>query len=331
MSDETKAVEKYTYQTDHGEVALTPDTVIKYLTSTNKHPVNQVDIMLFISTCRYQNLNPFLKEAYLLKYSKDKPASIVVGRGVHEKRAAKNPQYDGIESGIIVKTENGPEYRDGAFTVDGEVILGGWATGYRKDQRVPKKVAVKYEDYVGHEYSTWGKLPALMIEKVAIVQCLRSMFPEDLAGLYSVDESRAMEETQTTVAATVRDGLIMSMDQGRIEIEKLIELHQHALVDEAIESVRIDIEASKSLNDIREVYDEFKGMCDTLGREESRIETAEVAQKAAEAFSMKKASEILPATEAIANAAKLSEKSNADDEGASAAFDAEPEQRGDLF
>jgi hypothetical protein len=39
-----------------------------------------------------------------------------------------------------------------------------------------------------HEYDTgkssWAKMPATMIRKVALVQSLREAFPSDLGGLY---------------------------------------------------------------------------------------------------------------------------------------------------
>ena len=310
MSDE-RAVEKYTYETDHGEVSLTPETVVKYLCSTNRYPVNQVEIMMFISTCRYHQLNPFLREAYLIKYSENQPASIVVGRGVHEKRASKHPKFSGIESGIILKTDGVLEFREGAFTEDGEVILGGWATGHRHDWNVPKKVTVKYSEYVGHERSTWGKLPALMIEKVAIVQCLRSMFPEDLAGLYSVDESRPMEQDDPQpVAEAIRDRLIPNVETGRAEIEKLLETYGTVLAIDAIQATRLDIEGA-NLNETREAYSSLKAQCDTLKREEQKAEKIDT-------------------IEGINKGIKVEVVDDTED-GVSAAFDAPIDHSGDLF
>jgi phage recombination protein Bet len=307
MSD-ARAVEKYQYDTDHGPVTLTPEQVRDYLVSGSSAPTKQ-DIMMFIALCRYRKLNPFLKEAYCIKYSEHKPASLVVGRGLHEKLAAKNPQFDGIESGIIIKTADGIEQVDGAFYDDEKNIVGGWATGYRKDWKVPKKVRVKYSDYVGHEKSVWGTLPALMIEKVAIVQCLRSMFPEELAGMYSVDESRAMEqEDPQPVAEAVRDRLIPNVETGRDEIEKLIDTYQYILAPDAVASIRIDMDGA-NLNEIREVYSNLKAQCDTLKREEQKAEK-------------------LDAIDGINKGIKIEV---VEDEGVEAAFDAPIEKRGDLF
>ena len=37
--------------------------------------------------------------------------------------------------------------------------------------------------------SNWASKPATMIRKVALVQALREAFPEDLQGMYSIEES----------------------------------------------------------------------------------------------------------------------------------------------
>jgi len=190
MSDE-KAVattdEKFSYQSRDGQdVMLTPASVRKHLVNGN-NPVTDTEVLMFMSICRYQGLNPFLKEAYLIKYSKDKPASIVTARIVYEKRAAEHEQYKGMTSGVIVEKDGDIKYRDGSFHLTTETIVGGWAEGHRKDWEIPRRAEVSFAEYDAGQ-ALWKSKPGTMIEKVAIVQCLRSMFPQEMHGLYGEEE-----------------------------------------------------------------------------------------------------------------------------------------------
>ena len=108
------------------EVTLTPQTVKNYLVSGNANEVTMQEIVMFINLCKYQSLNPFLREAYLVKYG-NQPATLIVGKSAFESRAENNPKYRGCESGIVVTYENGIEYREGTLIVEGEKLVGGWA------------------------------------------------------------------------------------------------------------------------------------------------------------------------------------------------------------
>jgi phage recombination protein Bet len=184
-----KTDDRYTYKSRDGQdVMLSPEAVRKHLVS-GRHPVSATEVLMFMSICRYQQLNPFLKEAYLIKYSATEAASIVTARIVYEKRAAAHPQFAGIKSGVIVEKDDELTYRDGSFHLKGETIVGGWAEGHRKDQEIPRRTEISFTEYDANQ-SLWKSKPGTMIEKVAIVQCLRSMFPMEMQGLYSEEEQQ---------------------------------------------------------------------------------------------------------------------------------------------
>ena len=63
------------YQTDLGEISLSFEDVKKYICqdATDK------EIFNFLQICKYQKLNPFLREVYLVKYGQS-PATIVTGK-----------------------------------------------------------------------------------------------------------------------------------------------------------------------------------------------------------------------------------------------------------
>ena len=147
---------------------------------------------MFINLCKYAGLNPWLKEAYCIKYGNE-PATMVVGKEAFMKRAESAPGYDGIDAGIIVTTGDAITYRKGTLKLSGEEILGGYAEVYRKDRSHPYRIEVSFEEYAGRKKdgslnSQWSKKPATMIRKVALVQALREAFPDNFSGLYSEEE-----------------------------------------------------------------------------------------------------------------------------------------------
>lgn len=174
------------------KIILTPQTVRDYLVSGDKERVSIQEIVMFINLCRYAGLNPWLKEAYCIKYGNE-PATMVVGKEAFMKRAESAPGYDGIDAGIIVTTGDAITYRKGTLKLSGEEILGGYAEVYRKDRSHPYRIEVSFEEYAGRKKdgslnSQWSKKPATMIRKVALVQALREAFPDNFSGLYSEEE-----------------------------------------------------------------------------------------------------------------------------------------------
>ena len=65
------------YTMADGQV-LTADTVRNYLVSGNGNVADQ-EVVMFIELCKAQHLNPFIREAYLIKFG-NSPANIVVGK-----------------------------------------------------------------------------------------------------------------------------------------------------------------------------------------------------------------------------------------------------------
>lgn len=184
------------YQTDTGEIKLSNAIIRQYLTNGNGKVTDQ-ECMMFIGLCKGQKLNPFMKEAYLIKYGDSQPATMVVSKDVYQKRAENNVQYDGKKSGIIVLGENGIEHRDGTFYLPTEKVVGGWCEVYRKDRKYSERVEVAFDEYVGKTSKgeingQWSKKPATMIRKVAIAQALREAFPTDFNGMYIEEEMDAV-------------------------------------------------------------------------------------------------------------------------------------------
>jgi phage recombination protein Bet len=179
------------YETDQGAVQLSPEIIKRYLVNGNGSVTDQ-EVTMFLNLCKYQKLNPFLREAYLIKFGME-PATIVTGKEVFTKRASKNNDCDGWESGVIVLSSGNLIYRPGTLVLKTEELVGGWCEVRRKDWSKPQRNEVSLSEYMrykkdGTPMASWKSMPATMIRKVAIVQALRDAFPEDLQGLYSQEE-----------------------------------------------------------------------------------------------------------------------------------------------
>lgn len=181
------------YKIDDQEIKLTPKIVQDYLVGTTAQ-ITMPEFKLFTELCKVRKLNPFLREAYLIKYSNNQPASIVVGKDAILKRAVLNSQYNGMKSGIIVLNDKGEiTERKGTFKLDNEILVGGWAEVFRKDWENSIYCSVSLTESIqkkgnGEPNSNWSKQPATMIEKVAKVRALREAFVEDLGGMYEAEE-----------------------------------------------------------------------------------------------------------------------------------------------
>lgn len=193
-----------TFKAGSGEVKLSPQTVRNYLVSGDASNVTDQEIVMFINLCKYQGLNPFLREAYLIKYG-NQPATIVTGKSAFEKRASRCDKYKGFDAGVIVyNPDTGLENRSGTIVLKDEELVGGWAEVYVEGYEKPVKSAVSLEEYIGRKKdgainSMWSLKPATMIRKVAKVQALREAFPDNFEGMYAAEEMNTEEPLPETL------------------------------------------------------------------------------------------------------------------------------------
>ena len=190
------------YMTDHGEVQLSKDIVKQYLVSGDADKVTDQEVTMFLNLCQYQGLNPFLREAYLIKFGSS-PATIVVGKEVFTKRASGIELCKGWEAGVIVKSGKGLEYRAGSMVLEDETLVGGWAKVHRSNWDQPIEITASLKEYIrykndGAPNRQWASMPATMIRKVALVQALREAFPDRFQGMYSQEEMPVDESQLNT-------------------------------------------------------------------------------------------------------------------------------------
>lgn len=191
-TNEEKALEKanekgqIVYQVAGQDVKLSYQIVRDFLTKGTGN-VSDQDLTQFISICKYNQLNPFLNEAYLVKFGAA-PAQMIVSKEAFFKRADANENYEGIKAGIIVIREGKAVELEGSFCLKTDELVGGWAEVYRKDKKFPFVSKVNLYEY-DKKQSVWNEKKSTMISKIAKVQALREAFPAQLGAMYTQEEN----------------------------------------------------------------------------------------------------------------------------------------------
>ena len=164
---------------------------------------DQKEVALFLAHCAAHKLDPFTKEAYLIKYG-DKPASIVTNYNVFNARAQKFDDYVGIEDGVVIMSKDGSIHRrpgSAVYTKLHETLLGGWAR-VKREGKGDTYVELALEDYDTHQ-AKWKTSPGLMINKCAKSAAWRTAYPSEFNGMYSAEEMEQAQAPQPVEAEAV--------------------------------------------------------------------------------------------------------------------------------
>lgn len=193
------------FKADSGqEVTITPKDVTDLICPA----ATQQEVGLFLAHCQAHHLDPFTKEAYLIKYG-SAPASIVTNYNVFNARANRFDDYEGIEDGVVFVGGDGKvHHRAGSavYPALSERLLGGWARVYRRGRK-PVYVELALQDYSTGK-AKWQTSPGMMINKCAKSAAWRTAYPSEFEGMYSAEEMAqaqegAASEAPVEVAAAV--------------------------------------------------------------------------------------------------------------------------------
>ena len=230
---------------------------------------------LFINLCKYQGLNPFVREAYLIKYDKTKPATMVVGKDAFTRRAAQIKECKGWSAGVAVLTAKG-EYqeREGTIVTNNEKLVGGWCEVMRDGWQKPFRVTVNLGEYNTGK-SQWSKMPATMIRKVAIVSALREAFPDKFQGMYDqsemgvngeLPEDEILRDTSEEPITAMQKKMInelLNKEQEKIQIaQKVLANYGYASIKDILQG---DFEAI--MEDLRSAFVELENVIDIEAEE----------------------------------------------------------------
>lgn len=182
------------------QIELTIELVKQFLTSPTKSGKlpDKKDIVKYMMLCQSRQLNPWEGDGFLVGYdSQAGPVfNLITAHQAFLKRAEASENYDGMESGVVVR-KNGDDEKDvhGEIVPVGYVLVGGWARVFRKDRSHPmyKKLDLKAFDK-GH--SVWNTNKVGMIVKCAEADALRSTFPNKLGNLYIEGERMPVDAVE---------------------------------------------------------------------------------------------------------------------------------------
>lgn len=211
------------FKSDAGqEVQLVPQEVKQYICPS----ATDNEIAMFIAHCQSHRLDPFVRDAYLVKYG-NSPASIITSYQVFNRRARKCADYAGIESGVVTLTPKGTiQHKQGNAVypkIDG-TLVGGWAKVYVRGWEAPVYVEVSLSDYSTGR-ANWAKMPGVMIEKVAKSAAWRTAYPDEFSGMYTSEEMdqatkiepERIETVEPDLLQPIRDRLRKFADKAECE------------------------------------------------------------------------------------------------------------------
>lgn len=209
MSSEKAApAEMVKFEAENGQEIEVTEQDVRDLMAANGNDMEDVtsqEVKMFLRLCQSQRLNPFTRDAYIVKYGKS-PASVIAGKDAFVKRATRSKRYRGHEAGVTIIGADGKMHRrEGSMLLGGETLVGGWCKVYLEGYECPIFDEVTYAEYAAPDKygkNGWSRMPATMIRKVALCHALREAFPEDLGGLYGaeeMDQARSRSESQPVV------------------------------------------------------------------------------------------------------------------------------------
>jgi phage recombination protein Bet len=196
-----KAIEYVPFLSEQS-IMLTPRMVIRFMCKPTKSGkrATMEQALHFCMLCKARGLNPWEGDAYIVGYdTKDGPEfSLITAHQAFLKRAEVHPEYDGMQSGVIVQRGDDVREEEGDFFLDGDMLLGGWARVLFKTRSTPVYKRLKLSTF-NKGFGRWNVDPAGMIVKCAEADGLRSAFPNSLGGMYLEDEMPERGDTKGEV------------------------------------------------------------------------------------------------------------------------------------
>lgn len=153
--------------------------------------LTEMEFKFFIGLGKASGLNPFTREIWVVKYDKNAPAQVFIGRDGYRKAAQSHAEYDYHQSDAVYENDKF-EVKNGEVThqytmKNRGLLIGAYCIAKRHKSSRPIYVFAELKEYSTGR-SLWRDKPATMIKKVAESQCLRACFQDLLGGTYAEEE-----------------------------------------------------------------------------------------------------------------------------------------------
>lgn len=179
------------------KIALIKNTVAKEATD--------LELQFFIEQCKRTGLDPITRQIYFIKNPADGKVQVQTSIDGFRLVAERSGVYEGQTTPMWCGTDG--VWKDVwlSKTPPSACKIGVYKKGFRDALyaiALFDEYAQKKRD--GSLSFMWGKMPALMIAKVAESLALRKAFPNDLSGLYTQEEmSQATPEEKSVKKITM--------------------------------------------------------------------------------------------------------------------------------